>query len=72
MTLRSPLTGEAAMKIRVWFTQYGQSPDTPYRVNRWYETRYARVPGHLLRDPADEPMCISTEHGDTEEPELEP
>lgn len=69
MTARHRLTGEAAAKIRVWFEGMGQSPNKPYGVKRFYEERWARVPGELL-EPDRERWAISTENGDTPDCEV--
>ena len=66
MTLRNPLTGQAAMKFRVWFTTSGSSPNVPYFERTRMEERTIAVPGHLLED--SQPMSISTEAGETYEP----
>ena len=50
MTLRNPLTNEAAMELVIWYEASGQSPDKPYTVERWRERRMVKVPGHLLED----------------------
>lgn len=65
--LRKPITGEAAMEIRVWYESAGESPGIPYRVERKMHRRYIRVPGeHLCDEP--EAMDITTDHGDTTDP----
>lgn len=64
MSERHSLTGEAAMKFRVWFRGAGESPDKPYTEKVLFEERWARVPGHLLK-PDRERLTISTQNGDT-------
>lgn len=68
MTLRKPVSGEAAAEIKVWFTSKGSSPAHPYFERTRMERRYIKVPGHMLRDTADETWSIESEDGVTFEP----
>jgi len=61
---RHSLTGKAAMKVRVWFRGFGESPDKPYTDRIRFEERWACVPGQLLK-PDNERLSISTNNGDT-------
>lgn len=69
MSLRKPVTGEAAAEIRVWFTTSGSSPSRPYFERKRMERRYIKVPGRLLRDTKDDQWSIDTENGTTFDPE---
>ena len=64
--LTNPITGKTALKIRVWFTSSGSSPDVPYFERKRYEERLIAVRKELVSD--EEPWAISTEHGETFEP----
>ncbi|WP_186525323.1 hypothetical protein [Synechococcus sp. SYN20] len=68
MTLRKPITGEAAAEIKVWFTSKGSSPITPYVERTRLERRYVKVPGHLIADTTEDQWCIESEAGETPEP----
>lgn len=48
MSLRNPSTGKKAVKIRVWFTASGSSPDLPYFERKWFEERYVAIPDQKL------------------------
>ena len=64
--LRKPITGETAVKIRVWFTSSGSSPNVPYFERTRMEERYIKVPGHMVSD--EDRWSVSTELGETYEP----
>lgn len=64
MSERHRLTGEAAVKVRIWFRGAGESPNKPYTDKIYFEERWAKVPGHLVK-PDSEGLSISTENGDT-------
>ena len=64
MSEKHRLTGEAAVKIRVWFRGFGESPNKPYGDRTRFEERWAVVPGNMAK-PDRERMSISTENGDT-------
>ena len=48
--MRKPVSGEAAVEIKVWFTTSGSSPINPYFERTRLERRYVKVPGHLIKD----------------------
>lgn len=64
MSEKHRFTGQAALKIRVWFRGVGESPNKPYTDKTRFEERWASVPGHMVK-PDRERMSISTENGDT-------
>ena len=65
--LKKPITNEVALKLRVWFTSSGSSPNVPHFERKRYEERAIKVPGHMVTD--EESISIVTEHGETYEPE---
>ena len=65
--MRNPETGRSAQRIRIWYSSEGQSPVTPYRVQRRWEERWVAIPDELM-EPVEEPWTVSTEHGETPEP----
>ena len=65
--LRNPNTGKSASKVRVWFTDSGESPTVPHFERTRYEERYIAVPDELLKE-GEQAWSISTEEGETFEP----
>tara|TARA_Y100000289_G_scaffold8885_1_gene7915 strand:+ start:8923 stop:9132 length:210 start_codon:yes stop_codon:yes gene_type:complete len=61
---RHRLNGKAAMKVRIWFRGFGESPNKPYTDTIRFEERWAGVPGELMK-PDKESLSISTDNGDT-------